>query len=241
TCAGSTGRASTGRPSASPSARPTTCSSWNRVPRGRPTGAGSPTRSAAAISTGSISRSSGSPAPSRRPASARCWSARRSPSPKRSSSPCAPTCPAVDRHRSIDGREFEMPSFLRMPSPAAGVEEATLLEWSVDDHAAFALSDVLLVIETDKAVIDVEAESAGVLHRKLVGAGQSVPVGTPLAAIGEAGDSEADIEALAAEAGANSAPAAAASEPVPAETAGSPSGGKHGYDAAAVPAPSATP
>jgi pyruvate dehydrogenase E2 component (dihydrolipoamide acetyltransferase) len=129
-----------------------------------------------------------------------------------------------------------------MPAPAAGVEEATLLEWSVDDHAAFALSDVLLVIETDKAVIDVEAETAGVLHRKLVGAGRSVPVGTPLAVIGEAGDSEAEIEALAAEAGADGAPAAAAtSEPAPADAAGSPSGGKHGYDAAAVPAPSATP
>lgn len=93
-----------------------------------------------------------------------------------------------------------MPSFLRMPAPAAGVEEATLLEWSVDDHATFELSDVLLVIETDKAVIDVEAEVAGVLHRKLVGAGQSVAVGTPLAVIGSEGDSESEIEALVAEA-----------------------------------------
>lgn len=92
-----------------------------------------------------------------------------------------------------------MPSFLRMPAPAAGVEEATLLEWSVDEKAAFALSDVLLVIETDKAVIDVEAEADGVLHRKLVTAGQSVAVGTPLAVIGSAADSDADIEAMAAE------------------------------------------
>lgn len=114
-----------------------------------------------------------------------------------------------------------MPSFLRMPAPAAGVEEATLLEWSVDDHAAFALSDVLLVIETDKAVIDVEAETAGVLHRKLVGAGQSVTVGTPLAVIGAEGDSEADIEALAAEAAAQAgAPVASGPPSSPADTAG---------------------
>lgn len=123
-----------------------------------------------------------------------------------------------------------MPSFLRMPAPAAGVEEATLLEWSVDDHATFALSDVLLVIETDKAVIDVEAETAGVLHRKLVGAGQSVAVGTPLAVIGAASDTEADIDALVAEAAAGGV---AASEPPSSDAAdASPAAGRHEYDAA---------
>lgn len=95
-----------------------------------------------------------------------------------------------------------MPSFLRMPSPAAGVEQATLLEWSVEENASFDLSDALLVIETDKAVIDVEAETSGVLHRKLVTAGQTVAAGTPLAVIGSASDSAADIEALVAEASA---------------------------------------
>jgi pyruvate dehydrogenase E2 component (dihydrolipoamide acetyltransferase) len=96
-----------------------------------------------------------------------------------------------------------------MPAPAAGVEEATLLEWSVADHATFALSDVLLVIETDKAVIDVEAETDGVLHRRLVSAGQSVAVGTPLAVIGTDSDSAADIEAMVAEANAGDGPAVA--------------------------------
>jgi pyruvate dehydrogenase E2 component (dihydrolipoamide acetyltransferase) len=114
-----------------------------------------------------------------------------------------------------------------MPAPAAGVEEATLLEWSVADHDAFALSDVLLVIETDKAVIDVEAETAGVLHRKLVGAGQSVAVGTPLAVIGSESDSQAEIDALVTEAG---AAAGAASAEAGAEN--------HGHDAGPVQSPS---
>ncbi len=93
-----------------------------------------------------------------------------------------------------------MPSLLRMPAPAAGVEEATLLEWSVDEKAEFAESDVLLVIETDKAVIEVEAETDGVLHRRLVSAGERVAVGTPLAVIGSPGDSAEVIAGLVAQA-----------------------------------------
>lgn len=93
-----------------------------------------------------------------------------------------------------------MPSLLRMPAPAAGVEEAMLLEWSVGENDEFAQSDVLLVIETDKAVIEVEAEADGVLHRRLVPAGERVAVGTPLAVIGAAGDSADAIAALVSQA-----------------------------------------
>ncbi|MBN9607724.1 MAG: hypothetical protein BGO26_09665 [Actinobacteria bacterium 69-20] len=102
-----------------------------------------------------------------------------------------------------------MPSLLRMPAPAAGAEEAMLLEWSVDEKAEFAESDVLLVIETDKAVIEVEAESDGVLHRRLVPAGERVAVGTPLAVIGSPGDSAEVIAGLVAQASGGQA----ASEP----------------------------
>ena len=94
-----------------------------------------------------------------------------------------------------------MPSLLRMPAPAAGVHDALLLEWSVDESASFSTSDVMAVIETDKAVIEIEAEADGVLHRRLVPAGRRVDVGTPIAVIGDPGDSDADIDALAAQAG----------------------------------------
>jgi len=94
-----------------------------------------------------------------------------------------------------------MPSLLRMPAPAAGVHDALLLEWSVDESASFSTSDVMAVIETDKAVIEIEAETDGVLHRRLVPAGRRVDVGTPIAVIGAPGDSAADVDALAAQAG----------------------------------------
>lgn len=93
-----------------------------------------------------------------------------------------------------------MPTLLRMPAPAAGVDQALLLEWSVDERAAFAVADVLAVIETDKAVLEIEAETAGVLHRRLVPAGRQVRVGTPIAVIGAAGDAAAEIDALVGQA-----------------------------------------
>jgi pyruvate dehydrogenase E2 component (dihydrolipoamide acetyltransferase) len=99
-----------------------------------------------------------------------------------------------------------MPSLLHMPAPAAGVQQALLLEWSVEENAAFAASDVLAVIETDKAVIEVEAEADGVLHRRLVPAGQQVDVGTPIAVVGAAGDTAAEIDAILAQLGEAIAP-----------------------------------
>jgi pyruvate dehydrogenase E2 component (dihydrolipoamide acetyltransferase) len=45
---------------------------------------------------------------------------------------------------------------------------------------------VLAVIETDKAAMDMEAYDEGVLTRILVQEGASVPIGTPIAVIGEA-------------------------------------------------------
>ena len=43
------------------------------------------------------------------------------------------------------------------------------------------------LIETDKASVEVPAFRSGVLHRILVPAGESVPIGVPIAVIGEAG------------------------------------------------------
>jgi pyruvate dehydrogenase E2 component (dihydrolipoamide acetyltransferase) len=97
-----------------------------------------------------------------------------------------------------------------MPAPAAGVNTVMLVEWAVEEAGEFAPADVLATIETDKAMIEIEAEAAGVLHRQLVGAGQEVEVGTPIAVIGSAGDPAEEIAAVASRAtdGAGSPPGA---------------------------------
>ena len=118
-----------------------------------------------------------------------------------------------------------MPEILRMPEVAAGATEAILSAWNVAVGQAYAAGDLLVTIETDKAVVDVEAETDGVLLRLLADAGATVEVGSPIAVTGAVGES-ADDTAIAAlgisAAPADSAPAAAPAEAVaavPAATA----------------------
>jgi pyruvate dehydrogenase E2 component (dihydrolipoamide acetyltransferase) len=95
-----------------------------------------------------------------------------------------------------------MAELLRMPEVAAGVESVVLSSWSVAQDEAFSEKDVIAVLETDKAVVDVEAESDGVVLRKLVVEGADVPVGDPIALVARPGDpTVTDIDALLSELG----------------------------------------
>ncbi len=81
----------------------------------------------------------------------------------------------------------------RMPSLGADMDEGTLVAWhlAVGDHVT--RGDVVAEVDTDKSVIDVETFATGTVEEILVGEGQRVPVGTPLAIIRE------DVERAAVE------------------------------------------
>jgi pyruvate dehydrogenase E2 component (dihydrolipoamide acetyltransferase) len=79
------------------------------------------------------------------------------------------------------------------------MEQGVLSQWVKREGDQVRKGDVLAVIETDKAAMDMEAYDEGVLTRVLVAEGASVPIGTPIAVIGQAED----------------APAAAAPSPAP--------------------------
>ena len=89
-----------------------------------------------------------------------------------------------------------MAELLRMPEVSANLETAILTNWSIAEGEAFQLKDIIAVIETEKAVVDYEAESAGVLVRKLVADGADVPVGEPIAVVAAVGESIADVDAV---------------------------------------------
>lgn len=72
-----------------------------------------------------------------------------------------------------------------MPSLGADMEDGTLVEWTVAEGDTVARGDVIAVIETQKGAIEVECFEAGVVAKLLVALGQTVPVGEPLAMIGE--------------------------------------------------------
>lgn len=75
-----------------------------------------------------------------------------------------------------------------MPRPGQMTEECTLLTWLKEEGDAVKRGDVLFEIETDKAVMEVEAFDEGVLLRRLVEAGETVPVNAVCAYIGEPGE-----------------------------------------------------
>jgi len=89
-----------------------------------------------------------------------------------------------------------MATLLRMPEVAANSTHATLSTWTHQEGDTVAAGDCLAEIETDKAVVEFNAEAAGVLGRLLVQAGQEVEVGAPIAVLLAQGEAVADVEAL---------------------------------------------
>lgn len=106
-----------------------------------------------------------------------------------------------------------------MPQAGQSMEEGTIVKWRKAEGDSVKSSEVLLEVETDKAVVEVEAGHDGVLRKILVGEGTTVPVKTRIALIGSAGEAlPADLGAAApaaAKPAAASAPAQPAAVPAP--------------------------
>jgi pyruvate dehydrogenase E2 component (dihydrolipoamide acetyltransferase) len=88
-----------------------------------------------------------------------------------------------------------MPELLRMPEIAAATTSAVLAGWPVAVNTRFSASDVIATVETDKAVVDVEAESDGVILRTLVTEGTEVEVGTAIAVLARTDEQVDDVDA----------------------------------------------
>jgi pyruvate dehydrogenase E2 component (dihydrolipoyllysine-residue acetyltransferase) len=83
-----------------------------------------------------------------------------------------------------------MSDFL-MPSLGADMEAGTLLEWYVKPGDAVKRGDIVALVDTSKAEIEVEIFEDGVIDELLVPAGKRVPVGTALATVRPAEAAEA--------------------------------------------------
>ncbi len=73
-----------------------------------------------------------------------------------------------------------------MPALGADMEAGTLLEWRVAPGDRVERGDIVALVDTDKATIEVEIFTSGVVRELLVEEGRKVPVGTPLATIATA-------------------------------------------------------
>jgi len=94
-----------------------------------------------------------------------------------------------------------------MPKAGQSMEEGTLVKWNVQPGARIKKGQVIFVVETDKATVDVEAVDEGRLARIVVPQGETVPVQAPVAYLAE---NDADADAVIAQGGAVAAAAPAA-------------------------------
>lgn len=102
----------------------------------------------------------------------------------------------------------------RLPSLGADMDEGTLLQWLVAPGDAVHRGQVVAVVDTAKAAIDVECWDEGVVDRLLAEPGSRLPVGAPLMRL-RTGDARVGRVAREAAAPAPAFSPAAAAGPLP--------------------------
>ncbi|BBX10313.1 dihydrolipoamide acetyltransferase family protein [Mycolicibacterium aichiense] len=75
-----------------------------------------------------------------------------------------------------------------MPALGADMDEGTLDEWLVKPGDTITRGQIVAVVETTKAAVEIECWHEGVVAELLVPVGQTVAVGTPLATLAEPGE-----------------------------------------------------
>ena len=134
-----------------------------------------------------------------------------------------------------------MAHLIKLPSVAADTSGGNLHQWLKKEGDTVAVGDALAEIETEKAIVEINAEHAGVLGRIVVPAGAaSVPINTVIGVLLADGDDASAIDRVLAEQG--GAAAAIAPAPTPAAAASAAASSAAAAPAAAAPkASAATP
>ncbi len=89
-----------------------------------------------------------------------------------------------------------MATAISMPKLGMTMEEGTVTDWPLEPGKAVEKGEVVLVIESEKAEVEIEAPASGVFRHIYVEEGDTVPCGTLLAAITETADEPFDAGAF---------------------------------------------
>jgi pyruvate dehydrogenase E2 component (dihydrolipoamide acetyltransferase) len=76
----------------------------------------------------------------------------------------------------------------KLPSLGADMDDGTLLEWKVGVGDTVTKGQVIAVVDTAKAAVDVECWTPGTVHELVAEVGQKMPVGTVMAILSESGE-----------------------------------------------------
>lgn len=87
-----------------------------------------------------------------------------------------------------------MTTEITMPKLSDTMEAGTILKWRVTVGQEVARGDIIAEVETDKAVMEMEAYEEGMISSLAVAEGESVAVGTVIAVLGGAVRAEAALE-----------------------------------------------
>ncbi|CAL5006094.1 unnamed protein product [Urochloa decumbens] len=105
-----------------------------------------------------------------------------------------------------------------MPALSSTMTEGKIVSWSAAEGDRVAKGDAVVVVESDKADMDVETFHDGIVAAVLVQAGESAPVGAPIALLAES-EEEVPIALAKAKELSNGQPQQAAAAPALAEDA----------------------
>jgi len=76
----------------------------------------------------------------------------------------------------------------KLPSLGSDMDQGKLLEWLVKPGDTVKRGQVVAIVDTSKAAIDVEIWQEGKVHELLLQPGETVPVGTPIATLLQPGE-----------------------------------------------------
>ena len=94
-----------------------------------------------------------------------------------------------------------MGSIMRMPEVLANATEAIITKWILPEGSKFSVGDLMAEVETEKALVEVPAETDGILGKYLAKEGAPVAIGSPIAILLNAGEGEAELARLLEESG----------------------------------------
>jgi len=126
-----------------------------------------------------------------------------------------------------------MASEVLLPKQGNSVESCIIVEWKKKEGDPVSSGEPILEVETDKATMEVESTADGVLLKQLVAEGDDVPVMTPIAIVGAAGEKVESVAgapggSTATKAGPAAVPASSPASPATTEPAAASGGARTG-------------